>query len=99
MTSFPEYGLAREAGLCYLPCFFVTDYDCWDDAIPHVTVAEVMEVMRSNNGKAFHLIAEVLLAKGLEECGCAAGGLKNSLMTPWESVPQEIQSWMRVLIG
>jgi len=31
MSNFPEYALAREAGLPYLPCCFVTDYDCWDD--------------------------------------------------------------------
>ncbi|MGZ3723797.1 MAG: MTAP family purine nucleoside phosphorylase, partial [Bdellovibrionales bacterium] len=36
MTNFPEYALAREAGMSYLPCCFVTDYDCWDSSRPHV---------------------------------------------------------------
>ncbi|MEQ1723364.1 MAG: MTAP family purine nucleoside phosphorylase, partial [Pseudobdellovibrio sp.] len=49
MSNFPEYALAREAGLPYLPCCFVTDYDCWDDSIPHVTVEEVIKVMKGNN--------------------------------------------------
>ncbi|MBC7370805.1 MAG: MTAP family purine nucleoside phosphorylase, partial [Bdellovibrionaceae bacterium] len=53
MSNFPEYALAREAGLPYLPCCFVTDYDCWDDSIPHVTVEDVIKLMKLNNGKAF----------------------------------------------
>ena len=28
--------LAREAGMSYLPCAFVTDFDCWDTSRPSV---------------------------------------------------------------
>jgi len=46
MTHFPEFALAREAGIAYLPACFVTDYDGWDPTRPPVTVEEVMEVMK-----------------------------------------------------
>lgn len=83
MTNFPEYALAREAGLSYIPCCFVTDYDCWDESIPHVTVEQVLEVMRKNNAKAFEVAAKVLsmemqLVEGAE---CEVQGLRSSLMS------------------
>ena len=53
MTNFPEFALAREAGLNYMPCCFITDYDCWNEDRPHVTLEEVLNVMRKNNSKSF----------------------------------------------
>lgn len=101
MTNYPEYALAREAGLSYLPCCFVTDYDCWDESLPHVTLEGVIEVMRQNNGKAFDL-ARSVLAQGAEmwkDCGCESEGLRTGLMTPWEAIPEEKKDWLRVLRG
>lgn len=101
MTNFPEYGLAREAGLPYLPCCFVTDYDCWDDAIPHVTVDEVIRVMKGNNAKAFSLL------KGLVREGPALwegslapeGGLRTGLFMPRERIPTDKKAWLEVLLS
>ena len=101
MTNFPEYALAREAGLPYLPCCFVTDYDCWDDSIPHVTLEGVLEVMRANNAKAFE-IAKAVLAKGGEvykDCTCNKDGLHIGLMTPRDLIPHDKWSWLEVLIN
>ena len=53
MTNFPEYALAREAGLGYMPLCFVTDYDCWREETPHATARGVAEVAQGNNKKAF----------------------------------------------
>ncbi|MCB0362366.1 MAG: MTAP family purine nucleoside phosphorylase, partial [Bdellovibrionales bacterium] len=81
MTHFPEFALAKEAGISYLPCCFVTDYDCWDDEIPHVTLEEVIVTMRENNGKAFRMTQEIL-SQGdliLKECTCSQEGLNGSL--------------------
>jgi 5'-methylthioadenosine phosphorylase len=99
MTNFPEYALAREAGLSYLPCSFVTDYDCWDTERDHVTLEEVISVMRANNGKAFRLLQEVLSAgEGLlEGCDCASQGLKSGLMTSPATFSAEQARWMDVL--
>lgn len=101
MTHFPEFALAREAGLSYVPCCFVTDYDCWDDLIPHVTLEEVIKVMRQNNAKAF-LMAQDLLAMGdslCADCQCENQGLRAGLMTPSEAIPSATRQWLQVLVG
>ncbi len=101
MTNFPEYALAREAGLSYLPCCFVTDYDCWDTERPHVTLEEVLTVMRQNNRKAFALAKKILGAKTplFEACDCGSQGLKMGLMTPLDSISPETKKWLEVLIN
>ena len=100
MSNFPEYALAREAGLPYLPCCFVTDYDCWDDSIPHVTVDEVIKVMRKNNSKAFSVLKKVLKTKDIEIGSLAfEGGLKTGLFMPVESIPADKKSWVQFLMS
>lgn len=98
MTNFPEYSLAREAGMSYMPCCFVTDYDCWDTSRPHVTIEEVITTMRQNNSKAFALLKRVLATPDLlKGCECSEQGLKTGLMIPRESLKPEQQEWLRVL--
>lgn len=99
MTNFPEYALAREAGLPYLPCCFVTDYDCWDDSIPHVTVDEVIRLMKTNNVKGFAMLKELLaLGPSLWEGSEAPnGGLRTGLFMPEEAVPADKRAWLNVL--
>jgi 5'-methylthioadenosine phosphorylase len=99
MTNFPEYALAREAGLSYLPCSFVTDYDCWDTSREHVTLDEVLTVMRQNNGKGFRLLSRILAEDDslLAGCECSSQGLKNGLMTPRSAFTAEQSKWMDVL--
>jgi 5'-methylthioadenosine phosphorylase len=100
MTAFPEYALAREAGLAFLPCSFVTDYDCWKDDIPHVTVAEVMETMQKNNVKAFEVAKKVV---GFEQDVLLSAsekehGLKHAIMTSVDKLSQETKDWLSVLL-
>ena len=97
MTNFPEFALAREAGLGYVPCSFVTDYDCWDDSIEHVTLAEVLEVMRKNNSKAFSLIEKLLQVKPDQKLDYASQGLKTGLLTPYSAIPAHKKEWVEVL--
>ncbi len=97
MTNFPEFALAREAGLCYVPCCFVTDYDCWDDTIEHVTLQAVLETMKQNNKKAVNLIREILKSDPAEEIESRGGGLKSSLMTPLESIDPIRREWLEIL--
>jgi 5'-methylthioadenosine phosphorylase len=101
MTNFPEYGLAREAGMTYLPCSFVTDYDCWDTSRPHVTLDEVITIMRQNNGKAFKILSRIVSSSDdlLKGCDCSEQGLRTGLMTPRESLTKPQQEWMQVLLG
>jgi 5'-methylthioadenosine phosphorylase len=98
MTNFPEYALAREAGLPYLPCCFVTDYDCWDDSRPHVTVEEVIQVMKNNNLKAFKTLQFILSQKNIWKNSKAPnGGLRTGLFMAPENIPNDKKSWLSVL--
>ena len=99
MTHFPEYALAREAGMSYLPCCFITDYDCWDQSRPHVTIEEVVRVMRENNKKGFSFLKRVLAEKNplFAGCDCEEGGLRNGLMVPAERLTHEQRDWLEVL--
>jgi 5'-methylthioadenosine phosphorylase len=102
MTNFPEYALAREAGMSYLPCCFVTDYDCWDTTRPHVTIAEVIRIMKANNGKAFSLLKRILAENQeelLAESKCKDEGLRMGMMTPKEAVPAKAREWLEVLLS
>ena len=100
MSNFPEYALAREAGLPYLPFSFVTDYDCWDDSIPHVTVEEVIKVMRGNNAKAFSVLKMLLKQKEMWAGSLAFdGGLRTGLFMPKEAIPTSKRPWVDVLMN
>jgi 5'-methylthioadenosine phosphorylase len=101
MTHFPEFALAREAGLTYIPCCFVTDYDCWDPNIPHVTLEEVLKVMRGNNGKAFQMAQDILnLGDRLySNCECHKQGLRTGLMTPRDAISKDKLEWLEVLMS
>lgn len=100
MTNFPEYGLAREAGMTYLPCSFVTDFDCWDRSRPHVTLEEVIKIMRRNNGKAFALLQSILKSQDdlLKDCDCANQGLRSGLFVPVEKLSANLREWVEVLV-
>ncbi len=100
MTHFPEFALAREAGLAYLPCCWVTDYDCWDDSIPHVTVSEVIKVMKNNNLKAFTLLKDLVGIKSLlwQNTMATDTGLKSGLFMPLEAVPESKLEWLKLLM-
>lgn len=97
MTGYPEFALAREAGLCYLPCCFVTDYDCWNEAIAHVTLEAVLEIMRQNNRKAFAILSTLLATDIAEDEACRGGGLRTGLMSPIENLDVEQRAWLEIL--
>lgn len=100
MSNFPEYALAREAGLPYLPCCFVTDYDCWDDSIAHVTVSEVIKVMKGNNAKAFSILKSILKLDEIYKGSLAFdGGLKTGLFMSPEAIPASKKAWVATLMA
>ncbi len=101
MTNVPESSLAREAGLSYLPCSFVTDFDCWDTSRPHVTLEEVINIMRRNNSKAFGLLTRILESGTdlLKDCSCRDQGLKIGLMTPKDALDSKQRKWVDLLCG
>lgn len=89
MTAFPEYALAKEAGIAYLSCCMVTDHDSWNPAVKHVTVDEVMTLAKANHNKALTFIETFLplhintLKQGCPEEGLSANRVnKHDLLTP-----------------
>lgn len=98
MTAFPEYALAREAGLSFLPCSFVTDYDSWDDTREPVTVEEVMRVMKQNNQSAFKLITRVISSDLQADPEITNRGLKTGIMASYGLTPAQ-EDWLKVVRG
>lgn len=99
MTTYPEFALAREAGLAFINCCFVTDYDCWKDDIPHVTVEQVIAVMKKNNKKAFQ-VAKLMVGSEREDLQAASeieNGLKNALMSSPEQMTAAQNEWVQTL--
>ncbi|GMV93920.1 MAG: purine nucleoside phosphorylase [Candidatus Hydrogenedentota bacterium] len=71
MTNMPEAKLAREAEICYATVAMVTDYDCWHPDHDHVTVEQIIGVLRSNADHARALIKALVaeLKRTRKTCG------------------------------
>ncbi len=71
MSTVPEAVLAREAGICYQVIAMATDYDCFLEDKPHVTIDEVLNVMKKNAENVKKLIiATIPKIKENPECRC-----------------------------
>jgi len=60
MTTVPEACLAKELKIPYQVINLVTDYDCWRENTEHVTIEQVMKIMKENSDKVKRLISESL---------------------------------------
>ena len=90
MTNHTEARLAREAEIAYSTLAMVTDYDCWHQGHDSVTVAMVIDNLRTNAGLAQQIIAmtaERLAA--LRPPSAAHHALRHALMTTPSAVPEE----------
>jgi 5'-methylthioadenosine phosphorylase len=88
MTNMPEAKLAREAELCYATIAMVTDYDCWHEDHDHVTVDQVIRVLRENADKARALIKQAVPMLRGRSGACPAGchhALDSALITQPEA--------------
>ena len=70
MSTVPEVVLAREAGICYAVVAMSTDYDCFMDDRAHVTIDEVLKVMRQNAENVKKLLMQVIPKINYVECKC-----------------------------
>lgn len=96
MTAFPEYALAREAGLFYIPCNFVVDYVPWSNE--NQPFESVLQIRYENQSKALELISWVL--NNLDEYAkkdCHELGLASSLTTPDEMLTPDQRAWLDIL--
>jgi len=60
MTGCPEVFLAKELKIPFVHACLVTDVDSWNAAQPHVTVDEVLKVMKKNVEKVTQSIQMLL---------------------------------------
>ena len=70
MSTVPEVVLAREAGICYAIDAMSTDYDCFMEDRPAVTIDEVLKVMKQNADNVKRLLMEVIPKIDYIECKC-----------------------------
>ena len=70
MSTVPEVVLAREAGICYAAIAMSTDYDCFKEDRPAVTIEEVLKVMKQNADNVKRLLIEVIPKINYIECQC-----------------------------
>jgi 5'-methylthioadenosine phosphorylase len=90
MTNHTEARLAREAEIAYSTLAMVTDYDCWHQGHDSVTVAMVIDNLRTNADLAQQIIAMTAERLGaLRPPSTAHHALRHALMTTPSAVPEE----------
>ena len=102
MSAFPEYALAREAGLHYLPCNFVVDYLPWDTVsnISDTSSMECMIEMRHQNyAKALAVSEWVVHALVSEIQSFEFVSLVDSLSELPQSITPDQQAWLEVILN
>ncbi len=96
MTAFPEFVLAREAGLHYLPCNFIVDYVPWSNNI--INNDCILQTRFDNHAKAVMLVKWVgmhLTEFALSDCNDL--GIASSISGLGDRMTPKQQSWFSVL--
>ncbi len=70
MSTVPEVVLAREAGICYAVVAMSTDYDCFMEDRPPVTIDEVLKVMKQNADNVKKLLTAAIPKINYVDCQC-----------------------------
>lgn len=99
MTQAVEAKLAMELEMCFLPCAFVTDYDCWHEEEGPVNVEMVVEYLNKNVDNALKLIESLTISMERERIHCNCGeSLKYALITNPELYPESIVKKLNPII-
>ena len=103
MTNMPEAKLAREAEICYQTVAMVTDFDCWNDSAPHVTLDEIKKIFDANLSKMQEVIKEYFRQGSnpnvFQSCqeGCN-DMLKESIVTHREHWDKKMFNKLRLIL-
>jgi 5'-methylthioadenosine phosphorylase len=81
MTNLGEAKCAREAEIAYATMAMITDYDCWQDDVAHVTVEMVIANLMKNAAMAKAIVAKVVPQIPSEPNWPCHDALKNAIMT------------------
>lgn len=99
-TQYPEYALAREAGMGYLPCCFVADHQAQEKVNAAISPAHLKACRAENSNKASQLLTLVVnTMRDILPNGCPNKGLQQALLTAWEDIPAEKKSWLGLLLN
>jgi len=99
MTALPEAKLAREAEMCYATLAWITDYDCWHQAIEAVTVEMVVQNLQKNVANSKEMITQVIpRLVGSLNCTCTSA-LRDAIITRPEGVPEEVMHQLAPIVG
>ena len=99
MTNVQEAKLAREAEICYATLAMVTDYDCWKEDEPPVTVEEVVARLNDNARNAETILTRAL-ARLPEERRCAcATALATAIITDRSRITAAAKTRLRAITG
>lgn len=99
MTAMPEAKLAREAELPYALLALATDYDCWRDAGPEVSVDAVLAVMQRNVARAARTIVELADKLPDPRESPATGALRKAVITNWGAIPASARARLDWLVS
>ncbi len=96
MTAFPEFALAREAGLNYISCNFIVDFVPWSYDVKNEY--NVLEIRQTNNTKAETLVTWMVNNLSFyAENDCHELGMANYLSTPLDTLPPNKKSWLKTI--
>src|SRR5207248_2862735 len=99
ITNLGEARCAREGEIAYATLALVTDYDCWKEDEPHVTVEMVLENLNKNEDLAKSIIKHTIarLPRDLT-CSCHSA-LSNAIMTDPKLWPAKTKKEIELLLG
>lgn len=98
MTNMPEAKLAREAQMAYTSLAMVTDYDCWHPKEDHVsTELAIANLMQNAENAQKILIRMIQLIGKTQPSSSAHTALEEALVTPLNSIPDEMLSIVQLL--
>ncbi len=103
MTNMPEAKLAREAEMSYATIAMVTDFDCWHEEEEHVSVTNVLEVLKGNadlgRGTVLNLIKMMAAVARTPSPQGIETGLDFAIITPPEARDEEALSKLDAVAG
>jgi 5'-methylthioadenosine phosphorylase len=94
MTACPEVRLACEAQISFVLLGMVSDYDCWNDTHEAVSVAQVMEVLKTSTQEVRAALPDMVsVLQKSQRSEDRANALKSAMMIdPAEAPRQEVLS-------
>lgn len=96
MTAFPEFALAREAGLNYISCNFVVDFVPWSYDVKNEY--NVLEIRQTNNTKAEILMKWMVNNLSFyAENDCHELGIASYLSAPLDTLSPNKRAWLKTI--